>query len=170
MADAFDPTLSIRAALNRKALADARHRSALARRLGVTPNEMLAIQCLARAGELTVGQLATQLQLSSGGTTSVVHRLKRAGHITRQANPIDGRSMLLRLTPAMENAATKAAAPLVARLDQLIKDLPTDEHEVVTRFLDRVADAAEQHADGLACDDAAHAQSTRAIPLPALWA
>jgi DNA-binding MarR family transcriptional regulator len=109
MADAFDPALSIRAALNRKALADARHRTALARRLGVTPNEMLAIQYLARAGELTVGQLATQLQLSSGGTTSLVRSLKRAGHITRQANPIDGRSMLLRLTPAMERCGHRGS-------------------------------------------------------------
>jgi hypothetical protein len=50
MEHAFDPILSIPAALNRKALADARHRTALARRLGVTQNEMLAVQHLARAG------------------------------------------------------------------------------------------------------------------------
>ena len=43
---------------------------------------MLAVQYFARAGVLTAGQLESQLQLSSGGTTSVVHRLKRAGHIT----------------------------------------------------------------------------------------
>jgi hypothetical protein len=72
MADAFDPALSIRAALNRKTLADARHRTALARLLAVTGNEMLAVQHLARAGELTAGQLQSQLQLSSGGGTSVV--------------------------------------------------------------------------------------------------
>ena len=170
MADAFDPAPSIRAALNRKALADARHRTALARHLGVTGNGMLAVQHLARAGELTAGQLATELQLSSGGTTSVVHRLKRAGHLTREANPIDGRSTLLRLTPTMEKAATQACAPLVARLDQLIKDLPADEREAVTRFLEHVAGASEQHADRLARDAATRAQSTLAVPLPALWA
>ena len=81
MADAYDPALSIRAALNRKALADARHLAALARQLGLTETEVLAVQHLARAGELTPGQLGTQLHLSSGGTTAVVHRLKRAGHI-----------------------------------------------------------------------------------------
>jgi hypothetical protein len=57
--------------------------------------------------------------------------------------------MLLRLTPAMETAATEACAPLVALLDQLITHLPTGEHEAVTRFLGHVADAAEQHADRL---------------------
>ena len=169
MADAFDPALSIRAALNRKTLADVRYRTALARRLAVTGNEMLAVQHLARAGELTAGQLQSQLQLSSGGTTSVVHRLERAGHITRKPHPIDRRGMLLRLTPAMEKAATEACAPLVARLDNLIQDMPASERHVVTRFLERVADAAEQHSDLLARDAAARAQSTRAVPLPALW-
>lgn len=66
MADASDSPLSIRAALHRKALADARQRVALARRLGFTESEVLAIQHLARAGELTPGQLGAQLQLSSG--------------------------------------------------------------------------------------------------------
>ena len=50
-------------------------------------------------------------------------------------NPIDRRSMLLRLTPAMEKAATEACAPLVARLDNLIKDLPAGEREAVTGTL-----------------------------------
>ena len=80
--------------------------------------------------------------------------------------------MLLRLTPAMEKAATEACAPLVARLDNLIQDMPAGERHAVTRFLERVADAAEQHADRLARDAAARAQSTqstRAVPLPALW-
>jgi DNA-binding MarR family transcriptional regulator len=170
MTDAFDPTRSIRAALNRKALADARHRAALARRLGLTENEILAVQHLARTGELTPGQLATQLHLSSGGTTALVHRLKRAGHITGDAHPLDRRSTLLRLTPAMEQSATEAWAPLVAKLDNLTQELPTGERAAVTRFLERVADAAEQHADRLARDAAAHAQSTLAVPLPALWA
>jgi DNA-binding MarR family transcriptional regulator len=116
MADALDQALSIRAALNCKALADARQRTALARHLGVTGNEMLAAQYLARAGELTAGQLGTQLQLASGGTTSVVHRLKRAGHITREANPIDGRSMLLRLTPAMERRPPRHSLRLLPDL------------------------------------------------------
>jgi hypothetical protein len=62
MPAAADPALSIRAALNRKALADTRHRAALARRLQLAENEVLAVQHLARTGELTPGQLGTQLQ------------------------------------------------------------------------------------------------------------
>jgi hypothetical protein len=53
--DAHDGTTLIRSALHRKALADARQRAALARRLGLTDSEVLAVQHLARAGELTPG-------------------------------------------------------------------------------------------------------------------
>lgn len=170
MPDALDTALSIRAALNRKALADARHRAALARRLGLAQTEVLAVQHLARAGELTPGQLGTQLQLSSGGTTGVIHRLQRAGHISRDAHPFDRRSSVLRLTPAMEQSATEAWAPLVGTLDQIADELSASEREIVTRFVERVADAAEQHADRLARDADARAQDALAVPLPGLWA
>lgn len=170
MEEPCDPAVAIRDALNRKALADARHRAALARRLGITETEVLAVQHLARAGELTPGQLATQLQLSSGGTTGLIHRLERPGHITRNPHPRDRRSTVVRLTPAMEESATEAWAPLIAEIDQITQDLSPSDQESVTRFIERVADAAERHADRLARDADAQAQDALAVPLPALWA
>jgi DNA-binding MarR family transcriptional regulator len=96
---------------------------------------VLAVQHLARAGELTPGQLATQLQLTSGGTTSLIHRLQRAGHITRNPHPRDRRSTILRLTPTIEQSATEAWAPLIAELDKITQDLPPSDHQSITRFL-----------------------------------
>jgi DNA-binding MarR family transcriptional regulator len=168
--DPANPALAIRASLNRKSLADARHRAALATRLALTETEVLAVQHLARAGQLTPGQLGAQLQLSSGGTTGVIKRLQRAGHITRHAHPRDHRSTALRLTPTIQESATEAWAPLITELDQLIRELPGSQREAITRFLARVADAAEQHADRLARDTDARAQDALAVPLPALWA
>ena len=76
--DAPDGTTRIRSALHRKALADARQRAALARRLGLTDSEVLAVQHLAREGELTPGHLGALLQLSSGGTTGTPIRTTAA--------------------------------------------------------------------------------------------
>jgi DNA-binding MarR family transcriptional regulator len=168
-ADADLPT-RIRAALHRKALADARQRSALARRLGLTDSEVLAVQHLARAGELTPGQLGALLQLSSGGTTGLLHRLERAGHVSRHANPRDGRSAVVRLTPEIAAWATAAWAPYVAEIDALASSLAEGEQEVVRRFLDSAAQAAEGHADRLVRDADATAHDALAVPLPALWA
>jgi DNA-binding MarR family transcriptional regulator len=163
------PTL-IRAALHRKALADARQRAALARRLGLTDSEVLAVQHLARAGELTPGQLGALLQLSSGGTTGLIHRLQRAGHVSRHPHPRDRRSAVVRLTPAIATWATEAWAPFVAEIDARASGLSEGEREVVRRFLEGAAEAAERHADRLVRDADASAHDALAVPLPALWA
>ena len=157
----------IRAALLRKALADARQRAAHARRMGLTHNEVLALQHLARAGELTPGQLAALLQLSSGGTAALLQRLQRAGHISRHTSPRDRRSAVLRLTSTAPLQGAEAWAPLV---DELALQLSECEAETVTGFLQHVADAAERHADRLATDADTSAHDALAIPLPALWA
>jgi DNA-binding MarR family transcriptional regulator len=170
MPDGADPMTLIRAALHRKALADARQRAALARRLGLTDSEVLAVQHLARAGELTPGQLGALLQLSSGGTTALIQRLERGGHVSRHANPHDKRSAVVRLTPAIAARAADAWAPFVAEIDALAARLSETEREVVRRFVEGAADAAERHADRLARDADASAHNALAVPLPALWA
>jgi DNA-binding MarR family transcriptional regulator len=170
MPDGADPMTLIRAALHRKALADARQRAALARRLGLTDSEVLAVQHLARAGELTPGQLGALLQLSSGGTTALIQRLERSGHVSRHANPHDKRSAVVRLTPAIAARAADAWAPFVAEIDALAARLSETEREVVRRFVEGTADAAERHADRLARDADASAHNALAVPLPALWA
>jgi DNA-binding MarR family transcriptional regulator len=169
-AEIADAATLIRSALHRKALADARQRAALARRLGLTDSEVLAVQHLARAGELTPGQLGGLLQLSSGGTTGLIHRLERAGHVSRHANPRDRRSAVMRLTPAIAARAAEAWSPFVAEIDALASGLSDDERELVRRFLEGAADAAERHADRLARDADASAHDALAVPLPALWA
>jgi DNA-binding MarR family transcriptional regulator len=168
--DPADEPTRIRAALHRKALADARQRAALARRLGLTESEVLAVQHLARAGELTPGQLGGLLQLSSGGTTGLVQRLERAGHVTRHPHPHDRRSAVVRLTPAIAAWASEAWAPFVAELDGLVEGMAPDEREIVRRFLQAAAQAAERHADRLVRDADASAHDALAVALPALWA
>jgi DNA-binding MarR family transcriptional regulator len=170
MVEVVEPLTRVRAALHRKALADARQRSALARRLGLTDSEVLAVQHLARSGELTPGQLGALLQLSSGGTTGLIQRLQRAGHVSRHANPRDKRSAVVRLTPAIAAWAADAWAPFVAEIDALASELSEPERESVRRFLEGAADAAERHADRLARDADTSAHETLAVPLPALWA
>lgn len=170
MTDLADAPTLIRAALHRKALADARQRAALARRLGLTDSEVLAVQHLARAGELTPGQLGGLLQLSSGGTTGLIHRLQRAGHVSRHAHPHDRRSAVVRLTPAIAEWATEAWAPFVADIDALVDAMAGDEREAVRRFLQAAAEASERHADRLVREADASAHDSLAVPLPALWA
>jgi len=168
MSDATPAT--IRRALTRKALASARHRAAVGRLLGLSETEVLAIQHLGMSGRLTPSALGRLLRLTSGGTTALVQRLERAGHVTREAHPEDRRSTLLRLTPQAEEEASDAFAPLVAELDRLAGELAGPERELVGRFLSRVADAAERHAEDVVRAVERQASAAMGEPVPGLWA
>jgi DNA-binding MarR family transcriptional regulator len=165
-----DAALEIRSGLVRKSLADATLRGAIARLLGVTESEILAMLHLARSGELTPGQLGSLLQLSSGGTTGLINRLERGGHVIRRADPRDRRSALVRLTASTEARAGEAWAPLVAEIDAATRELSGPEREAVTRFLDRASDAVERRVARMSREADAVAHDALVVPLPALWA
>ena len=159
----------LRQLLSRKDLASARQRNALGRRLGLAENEVLALAHLARHAELTPGALGRLLGLSSGGATTLVQRLERAGHIERASHPRDGRSNLLRLSPGTVRAAGLALAPFVADLDRLAAALTPEERAVVGGFLERVADLAEDHAGRLEAAADAEDRAAASVSLPGLW-
>jgi DNA-binding MarR family transcriptional regulator len=160
----------IRESLHRKSLASARQRAALGRVLGLSDTDVLAVQHLARAGRMTPGELGRQLQLTSGGTTALVQRLERAGHLFREPHPTDRRSVLVRLTPEIGRRASESVAPLVEEVERLAAALPEDQRAVVATFLAQVADAGERHADALARAAADGERDASPLELPALWA
>jgi DNA-binding MarR family transcriptional regulator len=71
-------------------------------RLGRTKADYEVLSRLRAAGapyQLKPHELASELLLSSGGTTNVLHRLTAAGLLVRHADPADRRSVWVRLTP-----------------------------------------------------------------------
>lgn len=160
----------VRDALSRKDLAAARQRIALARLLALAETDVLAIQHLARDGQLTASRLARLLGLSSGGATALVQRLERAGCVVREPHPSDRRSTLLRLTPELQARASAPLAPLVSELDAIVAALPEGEAAVVERFLREVADAAERHAEALAQRSSPRVAAPVVNPVRTLWA
>jgi DNA-binding MarR family transcriptional regulator len=161
------PPRMIRATLERYARAATRHRAALASLLGIVETDVLALEHLKRDGELTPGELADRMQLSSGGMTAVIERLRRDGHVTRHPHPSDRRRSLLRPTTTNGAVATAVAAD---DIDGAVAGLTPSEQECVERFLSEVARLAERNADLLAEDARAHAAARLDIPTPAAWA
>ncbi|CAA9490103.1 MAG: hypothetical protein AVDCRST_MAG85-1175, partial [uncultured Solirubrobacteraceae bacterium] len=72
---------------------------AVARRLGISPADLHALELLEFSGGLTPGQLAERLQLTSGSVTALADRLERLGLVERRPNPKDRRSNVLCLAP-----------------------------------------------------------------------
>jgi DNA-binding MarR family transcriptional regulator len=92
---------------------------------------MLALTHLALDGQPTPSQLRRALGCSPGGITAVVRPLERDGHITRHANPSDGRSRLVRPAPAVARAAAGGFAPLVAATVELIAKRSESERRII---------------------------------------
>jgi MarR family multiple antibiotic resistance transcriptional regulator len=161
---------AIRSLLARKALADARYRSALAEVLGVVESDVLAMLHLAREGALTASQLGVLLRLTSGGTTALVQRLERLSYVERLAHPHDRRSSLLRLSALAEAEVGAVYAPLVTELDALVDGLPPAERTAVRGFLERVAAIGERHAQDLVRRAADERPGVAGVPVPGLWA
>jgi MarR family transcriptional regulator, organic hydroperoxide resistance regulator len=65
----------------------------------------------------TVGSLATATATRPSTLTSLLDRLTRRGYIVREADPADRRSFVVRLTPAGQAAAVRAAEA-IAELEQ----------------------------------------------------
>jgi DNA-binding MarR family transcriptional regulator len=136
----------VRSLLHRREMAVTRHRTAIARQLGMNETEMVAVAHLAQHGELTQTRLGELLDLSSGGTAALVQRMEREGHIVRREDPNDKRVRLVSITPATIDRAARAYAPLVADLERLLEEFGDDE-ELVTRFLASLVEVSEANAE-----------------------
>jgi DNA-binding MarR family transcriptional regulator len=138
--------------------------------LGLSDTDVLAVQYLARSGRMTPGELGRLLGLTSGGTTALVQRLERAGHLRREPHPTDRRSVLVRLTPEIARTAGDALAPMVAAIDSLARELTDEQRTAVADFLERVATETERHADELARRALERDRAPDGSVVPSLWA
>lgn len=160
---------AVRGLLYRRDLALTRHRSALARSLGVTDVEMLALVHLAERGELAPSGIAGLLDLSSGGATALVQRLERAGHVTRHPHPTDKRSTLIRLSSRTAGRLEDAYSPLAEGLEAMTASLNGSQRAAVAEVLERLASLSEELEATLRRDAGARPDAL-SRPVPSLWA
>jgi DNA-binding MarR family transcriptional regulator len=88
--------------------------------------EVLRLLAFSRQGVLPVGKVGERLQVHPASVTNAVQRLEDAGLVTRSANPLDGRSVLV--------AITADGADLVGSCTELLNravfaPLPLDPHQ-----------------------------------------
>jgi DNA-binding MarR family transcriptional regulator len=159
----------LRRLLYRRDVALARHRSALARTLGVTDVEMLALVHLAEQRELAPAALANLLEMSSGGTTALIQRLERHGHVVRKPHPTDRRSTLIRLVPETADRLDAAEASPYETLASAAAALPTPERRAVSEVFAQLAAISEklEASSRIGSEPAEDAQTRR---VPSLWA
>ncbi|MGE7386600.1 MarR family winged helix-turn-helix transcriptional regulator [Streptomyces sp. NPDC004126] len=106
---------------------------------GMHPTDVRALVCLldaARAAEAaTPGLLGTRLGLNSAGTTAVVDRLERLGHVERVRDPDDRRRVLVRVTPGAVALGREFFGPMLDGVVQALTPLSPAERETIRAFL-----------------------------------
>jgi DNA-binding MarR family transcriptional regulator len=138
------------AALRHFGLENDRLDAAVARRLGAPPVEFKAMDHLHEAGELTPGQLAERLCLTSGAVTALLDRLERLGWAKREPHPHDRRSVIVRRVRSDENSeALGIYMELAARLERLAAEMSPAERDAAIRFLEEAGREASSRADVL---------------------
>jgi MarR family transcriptional regulator, organic hydroperoxide resistance regulator len=77
-----------------------------------------------------VQDVAAELAITVGGASKLVDRIEQAGHCRRRANPLDGRSSIIELTPTgtllLARAHAVVADELVVRLAGVLGDQELD--------------------------------------------
>ncbi|MEU7635711.1 MarR family transcriptional regulator [Streptomyces sp. NPDC039016] len=118
-----------------------------AARNGLHPTDLRALIALldaARAGEeLTAGRLGARLGLNSAGTTALVDRLERLGHLRRVRDTRDRRRVLLAVDPGAVALGRSFFGPLIERTLALLDTFDAGERAAIRRFLTGVRDAAD---------------------------
>ncbi len=89
-------------------------------------------------GELTMGDLARAMHLTSGGATRVVDRMIAAGEVERRPCADDRRVLYARLTGPGRVRAEQAAAAHAASLEAAYGVLTQDEITTLDSLLDRL--------------------------------
>ncbi|SDO56771.1 MarR family winged helix-turn-helix transcriptional regulator [Ectopseudomonas guguanensis] len=114
---------------------------------GLQAGEFDLLATLRRAGEpyaLMPTALYESAMISSGGMTSRIDRLEKAGLIERRKHPSDRRGVLVALTPAGFELIDGMLAAHVANLQRVLSGLTVDEqralHELTGKLLAGLAE------------------------------
>ena len=95
---------------------------------------------------LTPGALREHLGLSSGGTSYVIDRLEKAGHVRRaRDHPQDSRVVHLRYTEQGMGTAMAFFGPLGQRTQAVIDQFSPAEQDIILRFITGAAESMKSH-------------------------
>jgi DNA-binding MarR family transcriptional regulator len=123
---------------------------ALARSLaphGLQPREFSVLAVLRSHGaptfELAPKALADHTFLTTGGMTSLIDRLQRAGLVDRRPDPSDGRGVLVGLTPEGRSLVDRAVVDVGRAERSLIADLTPSDRDELAAALARLLGAVD---------------------------
>ena len=135
-----DPRLQLFHRLRQASVELEASRAEFARLHGLHTTDLRALIQLLDAGRAghraTPGWLGTQLGLNSAGTTTLIDRLERLGHVQRLRDTQDRRKVFLEVTPEAVDLGWSFFGPLINAAVAGMRSFTDAELTTVHRFLD----------------------------------
>jgi len=128
---------------------------AAADRYGLNRTDLRALDIVGQAGPLAPTDLARQLGYTTGGVTTVLDRLERAGYIRRRPDPRDRRRLVVQATEATAARDQEVFGGLIRATLDLLAAYTDDQLQVIHDFLDRIRQLTAAYTDTLGGDHAA---------------
>jgi DNA-binding MarR family transcriptional regulator len=97
------------------------------------PASIAALATLERSGPSTPSELARIEGIQRPTATRLLTRLTEEGYVTRTADPTDGRSSIVDISPAGRTALNRLRKRKTAYLVKRMRELPEDDVETLTR-------------------------------------
>ncbi|MEJ2603805.1 MAG: MarR family transcriptional regulator [Gammaproteobacteria bacterium] len=113
---------------------------ALARQTGLTTSQLLVLELLSLAGELTVGGIADRVGLTQGTVTSLIDKLQARELVSRRRGSADRRQVKVSLTEEGRELLGQAPTALQTRFLAEFSTLRDWERYAIISALQRVAD------------------------------
>ncbi|MBY8844318.1 MarR family winged helix-turn-helix transcriptional regulator [Streptomyces sp. SP2-10] len=146
--DRAQPDLELVHLLRATAVELGLHSSRFAQQNGMHPTDVRALIALMdarRAGEeTTAGRLGATLGLNSAGTTALLDRLERAGHVRRVRAASDRRKVVVEVTDGAVGLGWAFFGPLIERSVELLRGYDAHQRAAIREFLDGVREAAAE--------------------------
>lgn len=124
------------------------HSARFAQRNGMHPTDVRALIVLmdARraAEEVTAGRLGAALGLNSAGTTALVDRLERAGHVRRVRGATDRRKVVVEVDERAVELGQAFFGPLIGHVVDLLDGYDERERAAIHGFLEGVRRVASE--------------------------
>jgi DNA-binding MarR family transcriptional regulator len=135
-------------ALRRVIRATDLHSKHLAKTTGLTTPQILLLQTIRDKGEITIGEIANEINLSQATVTSILDRLEKRELVYRERSKEDKRKVHAYLTDQATETLKEAPIPLQEHFTQQFNDLQEWEKNMIVSSLQRVAQMMDaQHID-----------------------
>jgi len=122
---------------------------AAADRYGLNRTDMRALDIIGRAGPLAPTALARLLGFTTGGVTTVLDRLERAGYIRRRPDAADRRRLVVETTAATAARDREVFGDLIRQTGELLATYTDDQLAVIDDFLTRARHLTAAYAETL---------------------